>query len=158
VGVSFAHTHRMRPSATTLQMGALEREGYRMEFFCPMIPPTVTAQMHKIDARGKKPRVYDPPEVAQARAKLLSAVCRHMPPTPFTGPVSLLVKWCFPITGQHRDGEYRITKPDTDNLQKLLKDVMTHSGFWADDAQVCREIVEKFWATIPGIYIRVEAL
>ena len=82
-----------------------------------------------------------------------------MPPEPYEGPVSLMVKWCFPVVkGRHRDGEYRITKPDTDNLQKMLKDVMTQCGYWTDDAQVCREIVEKFWAEIPGIFIRVEVL
>ena len=31
-----------------------------------------------------------------------------------------------------------VTKPDTDNLQKLLKDCMTKCGFWKDDAQVVR--------------------
>ena len=39
------------------------------------------------------------------------------------------------LTGISWDGEYRTTKPDTDNLQKLLKDCMTATGFWTDDAQ-----------------------
>lgn len=64
---------------------------------------------------------------------------------------------CFP-RGGHRDGEYRITKPDTDNLQKLLKDCMTDVGFWEDDAQVASEICEKFWAEVPGIYICAEEI
>lgn len=54
--------------------------------------------------------------------------------------------------------EYRITKPDTDNLQKMLKDCMTLVGFWKDDALVASEITEKFWAEKPGIYIRIEEL
>lgn len=69
----------------------------------------------------------------------------------------LAVKWCFP-RGTHKNGEYRTTKPDTDNLQKLLKDVMTDLGFWKDDALVASEIVEKFWAERPGIFIYVENL
>ena len=68
------------------------------------------------------------------------------------------VKWCFPIRGRHRDGEYKATKPDTDNLEKLLKDVMTELGFWMDDAQVASELCEKFWAEIPGIYILLTGL
>lgn len=130
-----------------------------LQFFCPMAKvPTTTQQMHQVRVVNGKPHFYEPPEVAQARAKLLAAVCGHMPDAPFTCGVSLLVKWCFPATGRHRDGEYRITRPDTDNLQKLLKDVMTECGFWTDDALVCREIVEKFWAATPGIFIRVEAI
>ena len=59
---------------------------------------------------------------------------------------------------KHKDGEPMANKPDTDNLQKLLKDCMTKVGFWKDDALVCREIVEKFWADIPGIYIRIKEM
>jgi len=58
----------------------------------------------------------------------------------------------------HKDGEYRITKPDTDNLQKMLKDVMTRLGFWQDDALVASDFCEKFWAELPGIYIKIQPL
>ena len=69
-----------------------------------------------------------------------------------------VTRWCFPITGKHRDGEYKATKPDTDNLQKLLKDCMTDLGYWTDDALVASEITEKFWAELPGIYIKIEEI
>ena len=49
-------------------------------------------------------------------------------------------------------------KPDTENLNKALVDCMTALDFWADDAQVVSEIIEKFWANTPGIYIRVDIL
>jgi Holliday junction resolvase RusA-like endonuclease len=100
---------------------------------------------------------YDPPELKAARSKLTGYLAQHKPEKSFDGGVRLVVKWCFP-RGKHKNGEYRITKPDTDNLQKLLKDCMTACGFWKDDAQVASEIVEKFWAEIPGIYVRVESL
>ena len=35
---------------------------------------------------------------------------------------------------------------------------MTAVGFWKDDAQVCSEIIQKFWAVHPGIYIEVGEL
>lgn len=35
---------------------------------------------------------------------------------------------------------------------------MTATGFWTDDALVASEIVEKFWAQQPGIFIRIEEL
>ena len=128
-----------------------------MEFFMAMNPPTTTAQEHQVTIRNGKPMFYDPPEVERAKAKLIAFLSAHRPGTPYRSGVRLLVKWCFP-KGKHRDGEYRITKPDTDNLQKLLKDCMTSVGFWKDDALVASEIVEKFWAAIPGIYIRIEEL
>lgn len=126
-------------------------------FFMPMIPPTVTHQEKQARVVNGKPQFYEPQELRNARAKLLVHLARQKPAQPFSGGVRLVTRWCFP-RGSHRDGEYRITKPDTDNLQKLLKDCMTQAGFWQDDAQVCSEIVEKFWAERPGIYVKVEPL
>ena len=83
----------------------------------------------------------------------------NKPTEPYIGAISLRVLWLFPMGKTHQNGEWRITKPDTDNLQKLLKDCMTKCGFWKDDAQVAREIIEKRWADEPcGIYIEIEKL
>ena len=129
----------------------------RIEFFMPMVPPTATHQEKKWRVVNGKPVSYDPPEVAAAWLKLTAHLVPHRPVSPMEGPVRLLVKWCFP-RGKHRDGEYRITRPDTDNLNKLLKDCMTAAGFWKDDAQVASEICEKFWAETPGIYVCAEEI
>lgn len=129
-----------------------------IEFFMPMKPPTVTAQEHKLAVRNGKPIFYDPPELQAARARLTAHLIRHMPTSPYQCGVRLTVKWLFPIKGKHTDGEYKTTKPDTDNLQKLLKDCMTSCGFWKDDALVACEICEKFWAATLGIYIKIEEL
>jgi len=130
----------------------------KIEFFLPMIPPTATHQEKKAAVVKGKPVLYDPAEVKAARAKLTAHLAQHQPSRRLRGPVQLIVKWCFPIQGDHRDGEYKTSKPDTDNLIKLLKDCMTKVGFWKDDAQVASEINEKFWAAVPGIYIRVVEL
>lgn len=127
------------------------------EFFLKLVPPTVTAQMHKVAMRGGKPVFYDPPALESARELLTVMLKRYRPKKPYSGGVRLTVRWMFP-RGRHRDGEWRITRPDTDNLQKLLKDCMTRCGFWKDDALVASETVEKLWAEAPGIYIRIEEL
>ena len=127
------------------------------EFFMAMIPPTVTAQMHKVMVKNGKPVFYDPPKVTNAKTKLMANLAKHKPNEPYSSGVMLTVKWLFP-KGRHKNGEYRTTRPDTDNLQKLLKDCMTKCGFWKDDALVASEIVEKFWAEVPGIYIKIEEL
>ena len=83
---------------------------------------------------------------------------RHVPEEPAQGALRLTTWWCFPLQGGHRDGEYKTSKPDTDNLVKMIKDVMTDLGFWKDDAQVASEVICKYWAKQPGIYVRVESL
>ena len=128
------------------------------EFFLLMVPPTVTHQEKKITWRNGKPVVYEPAALRTARSKLEAQLAKHRPRHPVEGGVRLVVKWCFPAGNAHQDGEYRTSRPDTDNLQKLLKDVMTRLGYWKDDAQVASEIVEKFWARVPGIWIRIEEL
>jgi Holliday junction resolvase RusA-like endonuclease len=128
------------------------------EFFMPIIPPTTTHQQKQVMVRNGKPVFYEPSDLKAARAKLMAHLGQHAPDTKYTGAVRLMTKWCFPITGNHKNGQYKHTRPDTDNLQKLLKDCMSDCGFWKDDALVVSEIVEKFWAEVPGIYIRIEAI
>lgn len=125
-------------------------------FFLPMVPPTVTHQEQKVHITKGKPVFYELPELKAARTKLEAHLAKYKPEDPAAGPVRLMVKWCFPLSGKHRNGEYKTSKPDTDNLQKMLKDCMTRVGFWKDDAQVCCEIIEKFWAKVPGIAISIE--
>ena len=124
------------------------------EFFMSMEPPAVTAQERQVQAKAGRPIFYEPARLRDARAKLLSHLAGHRPDEPFKGALQLVCRWCF-SKGRHRDGEYRTSRPDTDNLQKLLKDCMTQAGFWKDDAQVVSELCEKIWAEKPGIYIRI---
>ena len=129
-----------------------------MIFFIAMHPPTATAQERKVKVINGKPIFYDPPAVKSAKELLSAYLAQHRPPQPLTGGLSLRVLWLFP-RGAHPHGAWRTTKPDTDNLQKMLKDCMTRVGFWEDDAQVAREIIEKRWSDEPcGIYIEIEPL
>lgn len=130
----------------------------QVQFFMAMRPPETTAQMRKYAVRGGKVRVYDPPEVAAMKQKLESRLAAHRPEVPLQGPVQLVVKWCFPLGRGRFDGDWKTTRPDTDNLQKALKDVMTKLGFWKDDAQVASEVTEKFWAATPGIFVMAREL
>lgn len=130
-----------------------------LEFFMAMDPPTATDQEHQVMMRNGKPVFYSPARVRAARLKLIGHLGQHVPDEKLCGPLELVTKWCFqPHNKMQHHGDYRISKPDTDNLQKMLKDCMTQCGFWEDDALVCREITEKFWSDVPGIYIRVSEL
>ena len=137
-----------------------------IEFFMPMIPPTVTHQEHKVAVRDSKPVFYEPPDLKAARQKLLDHVGRYAPLDPLSGPLRLMTKWIWPVPepvlkdvqGEVDWAVYKVTKPDTDNIIKLLKDCMTRCRFWHDDAQVASEITEKFLGLHPGIYVRIEEL
>ena len=142
----------------------------KIEFFMPMIPPTITHQEHKIRVINGRPQFYEPPELKAARIKLLDAVAGHKPELKLTGPVQLITKWIWPLE-QPESGQlnllkltdphfftWKTTRPDTDNLIKMLKDCMTKAGFWKDDAQVVSEVTEKMYSFHPGIYVKVVQL
>lgn len=122
-----------------------------LSFFLPMNPPRVTAQ-----TQGR--RKYKSPELKEARQKLTAHIAQHRPGRPLEGPVRLVVKWIWPTAKKALHGTYKATRPDTDNLQKMLKDVLQDCKYFADDAQVASEVVEKFWDKTPGIYIKLEEL
>lgn len=127
-----------------------------MKFFIAMKPPTATAQEKQVRVVGGRPIFYDPPAVKAAKKLLTAHLAPHRPDTPLEGALELCAIWLFPKGKTHKNGEWRTTKPDTDNLQKLLKDCMTRCGYWKDDAQVVREVVEKRWVDEPaGIYIEI---
>ena len=107
------------------------------QFFIPMQPPTTTHNAKQLHAymKGGKPCavLHDSSELKAARAKLHAYLAPHAPEKP-------------------------IPAGRPDNLEKALKDEMTRLHFWHDDAQVCSEIIEKFWADICGVFVQVEEL
>lgn len=130
----------------------------RTEFFLSIMPPTKTHQEKEARCVKGKPQFYEPTELTAVRVKLMAHLAGHVPKVKYTGAVRLMTKWCFPITGKHKDGEWKITKPDLDNSIKMFADVCTKLGYWTDDSLITSLIVEKFWADIPGIYVVIESL
>lgn len=125
----------------------------------PMIPPTATHQEKRAGVRKNgKPYFYEGAVLKSARQKFTAHLGLHKPDRKMDGPLMLTVTWLFPNGDSHKPGEWRTTKPDTDNIQKLLKDCMTQVGFWKDDAQVCVEQIQKLWNDTPGIYISIQEI
>lgn len=130
----------------------------RLSIYLDIEPPTATAQEQKTAVRGGVPRKYDPPKVKAAKELLREALRPWKPDKPLDGPLRLYVEWRFPTGRSHSDGEWRITRPDLDNLQKGLRDCLTRLGFWVDDSRVCVELAKKTWSAIPGVYIEIEEI
>lgn len=129
-----------------------------IEFFMAMQPPTATAQQHKVRVVAGKPQYYDPPEVEAAKQKLRCRLAQNAPGKPLDGPLRLMVKWCFPMIGGVADGQPKDTKPDCDNLQKLLQDEMEKLRFYTNDSRIAELFVGKYWARTPGVWVRLEEI
>ena len=133
-----------------------------MRFKLKMIPPTATAQQKGERVVKGYIHHYKKKNVAQAEAILRDALLPYVPEEPITDrPIALSVHWMFPYpksAKKHRPGwgRWKTTRPDTDNLNKMLKDVMTDMGFWKDDALIYGEYILKMYSDEPGIVIRIE--
>ena len=93
-----------------------------------------------------KPMFYMPPELKEARALFTAKLKPFAPPHPWNCPIMFCVSWRFRAPASRRpskDGIWKTTKPDADNLRKMLQDVMTDCGFWKDDSLLCRIVEEK---------------
>lgn len=123
-----------------------------------MIPPTATGQMKKIGVRNGKPYTYEPPDVAAARAKLTAHLAAYKPDQPLDGALMISVDWRHPADDHHLAGTYKVTRPDSDNAQKILQDVMTQLGFWHDDAQLAVTMTSKYYSSVPGLTIMISQL
>lgn len=135
-----------------------------MKFKLKMIPPTATAQQKGERVVGGCIHHYKKKNVAQAEAILRDALLPYVPAEPITDkPIRLVTRWLFPYpksAKKHQPGRkrWKITRPDTDNLNKLLKDVMTDMGFWKDDALISEECIAKAYDDEPGIEILIRVM
>jgi Holliday junction resolvase RusA-like endonuclease len=123
-------------------------------------PPITTSQEKKVAIVCGKPRFYEPKRLKEAKQLLINLLKEHTPQEKLEGALALYVTWKFPRNKSHKHNEWRITKPDTDNLQKMLKDCMTKTNYWNDDAQVVIERCCKVWVNNEdaGIEISIEQL
>lgn len=142
-----------------------------IEAFIDCRPPTATAQhkgariLRKKGTRKHTLVFFESGDVEEARIKLTEHFTRHAPPAPLAGPLKLTVTWTFYWNQveekRRRKGQLpawvpKITRPDGDNLAKMVKDVMTKLGFWKDDAHVSAEYYRRGVGDRPGIHIRIE--
>lgn len=96
---------------------------------------------------------YLPKKLKDTKKLYMDALSDYAPAQPLDCPIWLHVWWGFPCGKSHKPGEYKTTKPDTDNLMKLFKDCMTATGYWVDDSRVVIETAVKAWTDDPCIIV-----
>ena len=117
--------------------------------------PSGTAQQKGVRIVHGKPMFYEKAEVKTARQMFTLELKPHAPEKPSDKPIKLTVWFAFDTKNKKLWGQYKPTRPDTDNSLKLLKDCM--SGlFFKDDSQVVEETVIKTYAEKATIMIRWE--
>lgn len=136
-----------------------------MIFTINCIPPKHTAQASNKILKTKDGRFFvgkmSSSTAKQTQNELMWLLMPYRPQTPFACPLKLSVKWLYPFR-KAEPKKNRIeelpctTRPDCDNLCKLLLDIMTRLGFWVDDSLIYDLHFIKCYSGNPRIEIKIE--
>lgn len=127
-----------------------------------IVPPTATAQQKGVFVRNGHAHFFTKEKVRDAEAFLSGLLAPYVPAEPMHGPVYLQIRWCYPYRKSERKSVVRAgleiphtSRPDLDNLEKNLLDVLTRLRFWDDDSQVFTKSTAKVWG--PSGYLAIAA-
>ena len=102
------------------------------------------------------PCAYPAPKQIKMEHALMAALQDQLPPEPIDGciKVDLVAHFPIPKAVAKKDrpklhGKLKVTKPDIDNVAKLILDVFTKVGLWKDDARVAILNTQKRWVDDP---------
>lgn len=115
--------------------------------------PKTTAQQKKFSTKTKT--FYKTSKIKQSEYLLVRALSGKQPRKTYETPIELSVTWLFPHTKRSKDGERKGTRPDLDNLQKLLQDIMCKLGYYKDDSLITDLKVKKRWHRHSGLIIEI---
>lgn len=125
-----------------------------MKFYVRMDEvPKTTAQQKKFSTKTKT--FYKTSKIKQSEYLLVRALSGKQPRKTYETPIELSVTWLFPHTKKSKDGERKGTRPDLDNLQKLLQDIMCKLGYYKDDSLITDLTLKKRWHRHSGLIIEI---
>jgi Holliday junction resolvase RusA-like endonuclease len=128
-------------------------------FWLPITPPRSTSQGKRVMVIAGRPMFFKKKEHQSAENDLLLLCAPHKPAQQLDGPVRLEIEFTFPWRKSEKKSNLRFpriphtTKPDCDNMAKLIGDVLTKLQFYGDDSQVSCLVISKFWGHKVGIGI-----
>lgn len=129
----------------------------KIEFFQEFVPPKTTVQQRRQNKQGGY--LHAAGRIAAATWK--AVLEQHKPQHTIQGPIRLTITLTWPHTARTRRlgaAVPKITRPDGDNLIKMIKDIMTKLDYWNDDSQVYSETIERFHSDISGVFVRIESI
>ncbi len=135
-----------------------------IKFFIPITPPKTTSQTKRLVMIGGKPRFFHKKEHQQAEGDLMVLMSAYAPSEPLTGPLALRIDFVFPWRKSETKKRVALgscpndSRPDLDNQEKLVCDVMTKLRFYNDDGQIADKHTTKAWGDEVGISVHLSTI
>jgi Holliday junction resolvase RusA-like endonuclease len=133
-----------------------------IKFFLKHNPAKATAQCKGACRTATGIRFFEKKPMQSARETLMALLREHVPAEPLQGPLRIEITWAFPYRKSEKKSVVKAgipfphtSRPDLDNLEKLMLDCMTRMQFWKDDSQVYSKDTAKFWSAYPGIAVAI---
>lgn len=116
------------------------KEGKMLKVFisCEKLPKATAQQKGVSIAKNGKPHFYEKKKVTNARNFYADAIRKKMKQAGWETcecPVSVRMNFVFTQKTKPKT-EFKTTRPDLDNLMKLILDAATDAGAWRDDALI----------------------
>lgn len=88
---------------------------------------------------------------------------QYKPAEPLNGPLELQLHFKFPWNKTTpkkylNKEEWKITRPDLDNMEKMILDSLTSEGFIVDDSLICLKTTSKKHSNNHGINIVIRQI
>lgn len=125
--------------------------------------------IRQLKSGGQYVSKYQPDSVEADTFDILSQIVNQLPHghIPWTGGVMVQIQYLFSppktftktkmLELQSGAKLYKTTKPDLDNLEKMLFDAM-QTRIYINDSQICSRFSEKIYSLIPGIKVSLKHL
>jgi len=88
---------------------------------------------------------------------------KYKPSIPFAGPTEVIIEFYYPwnkTTAKKylNTEEWKITRPDLDNMEKVVLDSLTSEGFIVDDSIICLKTTLKKHSNFPRIIVKIREI
>lgn len=118
-----------------------------IDFTMNMTIPSATAQQIGLTVRNGRAYTYKKQKVLDAEKEFAIRLYEHKPAKPITGAVVLMIEWFYGTSDQKKVDTYKTTRPDLDNLNKILQDTLMKLRFFEDDSQIAKLQATKCWTS-----------
>lgn len=129
----------------------------RLRFWISVEPPTTTHNdlVTSVNKKTGKAFIRKSDKLHEVEASLEARIAPNRPEEQFHGACEISMCICYQADAKHPKG-FKITKPDNDNLEKTIFDVLERLGFFEiGDQQIAINHTTRCYDDHPGIYVEL---